>query len=164
MNAFILYIYNIIKFLIPETRGFGLKRWMLNRAGAEIAKGVKICSSVKILGAGKLIVGENTWIGHEVMINCSSTVNIGSNVDIAPRVFIGTGTHEINIDGGRIAGRGLNKDVSIGDNCWICAGSMILPGITVGKASLVAAGAVVTSNIESGLLVGGIPARIIKQL
>lgn len=125
---------------------------------------VRICSSAKILGNGCLTIGDNTWIGHETLIICSSTVIIGSNVDIAPRVFIGTGTHEIDINTAGIAGQGVSKDIEIADGCWLGAGSIILPGVKVGYKSVIAAGAVVTKDIDPYTMVGGVPARIIRTL
>lgn len=125
---------------------------------------VRICSSARILGNGSLIIGDNTWIGHETLIICSSSVTIGSNVDIAPRVFIGTGTHEIDLTTAGVAGEGISKDVVIGNGCWLGAGSIILPGIVIGEKTVVAAGAVVTKSFNSHQVIGGVPARIIRDL
>ena len=85
-------------------------------------------------------------------------------MDIAPRAFIGTGTHEIDMYTAGIAGKGVSKDIVIADGCWLGAGSIILPGVNVGYKSVIAAGAVVTKNIDSYTMVGGIPARIIRTL
>lgn len=63
-----------------------------------------------------------------MLISASSNVSIGAYVDIAPRVYIGTETHQIDRIGNYVAGQGINKDVTIGDGAWICANSIILPG------------------------------------
>ena len=156
-------IYNIIK-LLPETRCFGVKRFLLRLAGHEIAKGVRLCSSARILGAGCIKVGLNTWIGHECMIEASANVVIGANVDIAPRVYIGTGTHKIDIEGERIAGEGVSKDIVINDGAWLCAGCIVLPGVAIGRKSIVAAGAVVNKNVAESCIVAGVPARLIRNI
>lgn len=164
MNSSLLFLIKILLFFIPETRFFSFKRVLYRMAGAGIGKNVRICSSVKILGNGKLTVGDNTWIGHETLIICSSRVTIGSNVDIAPRVYIGTGTHEISLDSPGIAGEGVSKDVIIGSGCWMGVGSVILPGVELGSKCLVAAGAVVSKSYESNVMLGGVPAKMIKVL
>jgi acetyltransferase-like isoleucine patch superfamily enzyme len=144
--------------LLPETRCFELKRALYNWAGAVLDKNVRVCSSVVILGNGSLIIGSGTWVGHEAMIVTGSRVEIGSDADIAPRVYIGTGTHETGSHG-KAAGRGLHRDVSIGDGAWIGACALILPGVTVGPGCAVGAGAVVTRSVTSGTKVAGNPAR-----
>lgn len=164
MNSLGLYLYNHIKWLIPETKGFALKRYLLRLCGAEIENDVKICSSVTILGCGRLHIGANTWVGHETMIISSSSVYIGRDVDIAPRVYIGTGTHEINIDSSRIAAKDISKDINIGNGCWVCVHASILPGVAIGNKSVIASGAVVNCNVPSLVISGGIPSVTIKHL
>lgn len=151
-------------FFLPETRFFALKCWLLKRAGVKIGKNVRICSSAKILGNGKLAVGDNTWIGHECLIICSSNIKIGSNVDIAPRVYIGTGTHIVDVNSKNVAGAGISKDVVVGDGCWIGVNSIILPGVSIEEKVIVAAGSVVTKDILTLNLVGGVPAKPIKKI
>lgn len=164
MNSISLHIIKIINFYIPETRFFGFKKFMYSFAGAKIGKNVRISSSAKILGNGSLEIGNNTWIGPEVMIVSSSKIKIGANVDIAPRVYIGTGTHEIDYEGLHSAGKGLSMDVNIESGSWIGAGAFILPGISVGMKAIIAAGAVVSKDVSEKTMVGGVPAKFIKNL
>jgi acetyltransferase-like isoleucine patch superfamily enzyme len=56
------------------------------------------------------------------------------------------------------------KSIHIGKNVWLGAGAIILPGVTVGENSIVAAGAVVTKDVPSNTIVGGVPARVIKKI
>lgn len=162
MNTSILSIYRGATKIIPETKGFALKRWLLRRAGAKVGNNVRICSSAFIGGCGQLTIDNDTWIGHKSTIIASSKIIIGKRVDIAPGVLITTGTHEIDFNGNRVAGPGVSKAVTIGDGCWICANSTILPGVTVGDMSLVAAGAVITKNVEPYSVVGGVPAKLLR--
>lgn len=164
MRTFISYINNLVIPLIPETKGFGVKRLLWRMAGAKIGKNVKISSSCKILGAGELSIGDNTWIGYQVMFVTSSSIEIGMNVDIAPRVYIGTGTHTINADSSRVASTDVSEDVCIGNGTWICANATILPGSVVGQNCVVAAGAVVKGEYKARTLIGGVPSRMIKSL
>lgn len=150
--------------LLPETRCFALKRWLWRRAGVRIGCNVRICSSTKILGAGELSIGDNTWVGNQCIIISSSRITIGANVDIAPKVYIGTGTHTIDPQSEHIASTGISRDVIIGDGCWLCVNSIILPGAELAAKTVVGAGAVVGSVFNEGsILVAGIPAKKIKS-
>ena len=160
-----LWIYRLLTRLMPETRCFRLKSAMLRWCGAEIGCNVRICSSASFLGIGRLVIGDDVWIGPLVSIESSgdATVAIGSHVDIANGVMITTGTHEIELDGEHIAGRGYNSSVEIGNGAWICLCSRLLPGSRVGNHSVVAAGSVVTRTYsEASVLLAGIPAKIVK--
>ncbi len=166
MNNLLLFLSKKIFSLIPETSCFGLKRFFLRLAGAKIGKNVRICSNVSIIGNGDLSIGDNTWIGHETIIICSTELKIGANVDIAPRCYIGTGTHEINLNPNEpnVAGKGKSCSIEIGDGCWICACSTLLPGCKIGKQSIIAAGAVVKGEVGCRELWGGALARFIRKI
>lgn len=159
-----LYLSNLLFRLLPETRCFPLKVRMLRWAGVEVGNNVRVCSSATILGTGSLEIGDDTWIGHQTLIVSSSRVRIGKSVDIAPRVFIGTGSHQLDPDGAHSAGAGISREVVIGDGVWLCAGALILPGVSIGDKSVVAAGAVVTKDVLPRKIVGGVPAAVIKDL
>lgn len=165
MKSSIIYFNNLVFYLLPETRCFGLKRAMWRLAGAKVGKGVRISSSAKIVCSGQLEIGDDTWIGSQVLLAPASRIVIGKNCDIAPRVYIGNGTHEIAPDADRIAGKDVALDVTIGDGSWLCANSCILPGVTIGDKCVVAAGAVVAKPFtEDKVLIAGVPAKIKKQL
>ena len=164
MNTFVLYLSHIVFGILPETRCFRLKAGFLRLAGAKIGRNVRICSSVRVYGNGNLSIGDNTWVGHKSFIMCSTDVTIGHDVNIAPCCYIGTGTHEIDLYGDSIAGKGKSIPIIIGNGVWICASSTILAGSHIGTKSLVAAGAVVKGNVPDFTMIGGIPARIVKDL
>ena len=159
-----LYICNLLFRLLPETRCFRLKASLIRWAGAKVGDNVRICSSATILGHGSLEIGDNTWIGQQVLIVCSSCVRIGKCVDVAPKVFIGTGTHQLDAAGEHSAGSGISRDVTIGDGVWLCVCSAVLPGLSIGTKSVVAAGAVVIRDVPEKIIVGGVPAQKLKDL
>ena len=128
-----------------------------------MGENVRICSSAIFLGCGELIIGSGTWIGHNCLITASSRIEIGKNVDVAPMVYLGTGTHVPQFGKERCAGEGLNKDIKIGDGCWLCARTTILPGVTVGNMTIVGAGAVVNKDLPDGITAVGIPATPLKK-
>lgn len=166
MRSWKIYFYAQIVRLLPETKFFGVKRALLRWCGAKIGRNVRICSSVRILGVGHIEIGDDTWIGHYATIIAMSpaTVRIGACVDIAPEVCIFTGTHEIDASGAHTAGKGCNIDVTIGDGAWLCARSTILPGVTIGGKSVIAAGALINRDVGERKIVAGIPAKVIKDI
>lgn len=152
--------------LLPSTRCYKLKSKLLKMTGFDVAKSARIVSSVKFLGIENIAIGEDTFIGHETLIIGSnkSSVQIGSHCDISSRVTIVTGTHEIDVEGNHIAGKGFGKDIIIKDGVWIGINATILPGVTIGKKAIVAAGSVVIHDVASYSMVAGNPAQLKKQL
>ncbi len=164
MKTLRLYLVSKIIRSLPETRLFAFKRSLLRFAGVTVGRNVRMCSSAVISGCGALAIGDDTWIGHDARISSSASVRIGRCVDIAPLVFIGTGSHEVDPVGEHSAGRGINLDVTVGDGAWLGVRCTVLPGVTVGRKSVVAAGAVVTRDVPEMCLAAGVPAVIKKRL
>lgn len=140
---------------------FEKKRKLLNKIGYSVGEGTKIVGP--IFCTGKLIVGKNCWLGKNLTINGNGAVKIGDNCDIAPEVTFQTGTHEIG-DCERRAGEGYNLDIDVGSGTWIGVRATILPGVKIGDSCIVAACACVNKSVDSNKLVGGVPAKNIKDL
>jgi len=167
MRTFRLYIYSIIKCLLPETRAFSFKAWMLRWCGAKVGRNVRINSSARFIGNGQLEICDDVWIGASnfIMTTSPARIIIGKCSDFGPQVTIITGTHEISKSQERIAGEGLSLSVEIGEGCWLGARCLILPGVELGPRTLVGAGAVVVkSNKEGNVLLAGNPAVVKKEL
>jgi len=90
-------------------------------------------------------------------------VTIGDNVMIAPNVQIYTATHPIDPTE-RLSGKELGKEIKIGNNVWLGGSCVICPGVTIGNNSVIAAGAVVVKDVPDNVVVGGNPAKIIKNI
>ncbi len=160
MITYRLYVYNTISAILPPTRLFAIKRALLRWAGASIGKDVRIVSSARFWLTGPLTIGDNTWIGHEVLIaGGDAPILIGKNVDIGPRVSLISGTHEPFGMPGKAAGEGASRPIEIGDGTWICAIATVLGGVKLGSRCLVAAAALVRTDVEDGQIVAGVPAR-----
>jgi len=163
MHTFRLFLFRLLLPLIPETRGFALKRLLYRWCGATIGPQVRICSSVRVYGAGGLSIGTDTWLGHDVLIQSGGEVVIGCHVDIAPRVVLTTGSHCIDSVGAHTAGAGYNIRLVISDGAWLGAGVIVVPSRSgeervIGRKAVIAAGAVVVRNVGDGELAAGVPA------
>jgi maltose O-acetyltransferase len=108
-------------------------------------------------------VGENFYANFDCVILDVCEVRIGANCFIAPGVHIYTATHPLN-PFERISGAEYGKPVSIGNNVWIGGRAVINPGLTIGDNVVIASGAVVTKDVPSNVVVGGNPAKVIKQI
>lgn len=159
-----LFLISIVWQILPSTRFYKFKVSCLRWSGASVGNNVRIASSAKICGDGVLEIGDNTWIGHEVLIVCSDHISIGSDCDIAPRVFIGDGTHVIDKNSPNVAGAGKMLPVKIGNGCWLCANSTILPGAEIGEKCIIAAGSVFKGKSNPLEVWGGVIARKVKKL
>lgn len=113
--------------------------------------------------------GAHVHFGHHVYANFNLTVvddghiYVGNRVQMGPNVTIATAGHPTDPEYRR-AGLQFNMDVHIGDNVWIGAGAVLLPGVTVGENAVVGAGSVVTRDIPAGVLAAGNPCRVIREL
>lgn len=112
---------------------------------------------------GDVIIGKHTRIGlHNTIIG---PVTIGNHVNLAQGITVTALNHNFADTTKRIDEQGVTtKPVVIGDDVWIGANAVILPGVTIGRHAVVAAGAVVTQDVPENTLVGGVPAKIIKSL
>lgn len=166
MNSKKLFICSLIFKLLPTTHCHKFKAKLLRWAGAKVGKNVEIFSSAKIYGTMNLIIGDGCFIGHDALIFGAggTTIYIGDYSKISSRAIIVTGSHRFSPDGHCIAKEGASKDIYIGNGAVVLAGSIVLPGITIGQMALVAAGSVVSKNVEPYICVAGNPARPIKNM
>jgi acetyltransferase-like isoleucine patch superfamily enzyme len=104
-------------------------------------------------------IGHHSIIGNDAFLDGRFGIQIGDNVNIAAQVLIFTQEHDINST--YFAGRG--SPVIIEDRAFIGSRVTILPSVRVGAGAVVASGAVVTRDVEPWTVVGGVPARFIKQ-
>lgn len=112
---------------------------------------------------GDVIIGDYTRIGlHNTIIG---PVTIGNHVNLAQGITVTALNHNFADPNKRIDEQGVSTTlVVIEDDIWIGANAVILPGVTIGHHSVVAAGTVVTKNVPPHSLVAGVPAKVIKQI
>ena len=148
--------------------GFNRLRTALWRAvHFEIGAGSQVMGELYLSGSGDwpalLSVGVETYISGPLRINLGGAVRIGNGVNIGHDCLLLTVDHEIGSPQRR-AGSSQNKSIVIEDGAWIASRVVILPGVKVGTGAVVAAGAVVTADVPPHALVGGVPARVLRQL
>jgi len=112
---------------------------------------------------GDIVIGHHTRIGlHNTVIG---PVTIGNHVNLAQGITVTALNHNFSDTDKRIDEQGVSTTpVTLGDDIWVGANAVILPGVTIGNHAVVAAGAVVTKDVPPYTLVGGVPAKIIKSL
>lgn len=112
---------------------------------------------------GDVIIGNYTRIGlHNTIIG---PVTIGHHVNLAQGITVTALNHKFENPDIRIDEQGVStKPVVIGNDIWVGANAVILPGITIGDHSVIAAGAIVTKDVPPHSLVAGVPAKVIKQI
>ena len=115
------------------------------------------------LGEG-LRVGNNSNIGAYSYIGCSGMIEIGDNVMMGPRVNLMAENHNFERTDVSMKEQGVTRSfIKIEDDVWLGVGSTVVAGVTVGRGSIVAAGAVVTKDVPPYSMVGGVPSRVLKS-
>lgn len=141
---------------------------MLCRAyGLKIGHGTLILGLPSFAGTGdprrKFSIGVSSLINWPAYFDISDTITIGNRVAIGPHTSFITSSHEIGDYRARAADL-TTAPIVLEDGVWIGAGATILPGVTIGAGAIVAAGAIVTKDVPDNTLVGGVPARLIRNL
>jgi len=176
MIYYILKIINLVIWMFQIIYGLTLRLFLSSCGKSFIpfypltilgGENIKIGNNFRSMGYcylygnnGEIIIGDNISINTNVQIGSSGgKIYIGDNVLIGPNVVIRAANHSF------ARNTLINKQahtggiIEIEDDVWIGANVVILPNVKLGKGSVVAAGAVVTKNIDPYTVVGGVPAR-----
>ena len=168
-----VYILEVLRY------GFGFKAiktliskyaWYIHDHIAPKAK-MKKGRNVRIHPLASLRCGENISLGENSHINqycCiwaskNSKIVLGDNILMGPGAKIFSSNHNKNVDIPMNEQEWIEEDVIIGNDVWLGANAVIVPGVKIGDGSIVAAGAVVTKDVGSNTVVAGVPATIIKE-
>lgn len=113
--------------------------------------------------------GHHVHFGSDIYANSNLTlvddghIFVGDKVLFGPNVTVATAGHPVNAEL-RSHALQFNKDVYIGENCWIGAGSVILPGVKIGKNTVIGAGSIVTKDIPENVVAVGNPCRVLREI
>lgn len=164
----LLVYYFIARHLPASDSPYNLGSKMIRRKLCQVifkSAGKKInVEHGAFFGSGnEIIIGNYSGIGINARV--TGPVTIGDNVMMGPEVHIYTSNHAFNRTDIPMIQQGnqKNRPVKIMNDVWIGARSLILPGVTIGEGSIIAAGSVVTKDVPSYCIVGGNPAKVIKK-
>lgn len=172
----------------PGKAGFIFRRWFYGRRFNRLGEGAIIGSGLLAYGARNITIGKNftcgrlcslvSWdgglleLGDRVSLNANVHINaavggrivVGSDVMIGPNAVMRASDHSFASVDKPINQQGHDSDeIRVEDDVWIAANATIVGGVRIGKGSVVAAGAVVTGDVLPYTVVGGVPAKFIKN-
>ena len=135
-------------------RSFVLRLW-----GARIGRRCAVAAGVKIWAPWNLVLGDYVSIANGAELYAVNSIVIGSHVTVSQDAYVCTASHDIAY---RLKPL-ITSPISLGDYSWVCARATVLPGTKIDEGAVVAAGAVVTKDVEPWTVVGGNPAKVIKK-
>lgn len=136
-----------------------LRKTFLRNLGAAIEKDVAFYSGAEVRSPRALSIGSGTSIGHDAILDARYGLKIGKNVNLSSQVMIWSAQHDYRSS----SFASMGGAVTIEDYVWLGPRVIVLPGVTIGKGAVVAAGAVVTKDIEPYTVVAGVPAVKIRN-
>jgi maltose O-acetyltransferase len=140
---------------------------VLRALGFRIGRTTLFFGPPTITGYGqaldRLSIGDDCIFNIGVLLNLGESISIGDRVAFGHEVMVLTESHDMGPATRRAAGL-MAKPVRIGDGVWVGARVTILPGVTIGAGAIIAAGSVVSSDVPENVVVGGVPAKVIRQL
>lgn len=159
-------IYNYcldFKLLLLTITGFVpshlFRLFVYRLAGVKIGKGSRIHYACRFFQPLNVRIGEGTIIGDHAFLDGRAPLIIGNHVDIASQVLIYNSKHDID----SVDFKPIEEKVEIGDYVFIGPRAIIMPGVKIGKGAIIAANAAVTKDVPAFHVVGGVPARFIRE-
>lgn len=154
-----LYDYNATRPLEQEKR-----QKLLSEMFAEIGEGCYIEPPFHANWGGKHVhFGKNVYANFNLTMVDDTHIYVGDCTMFAPNVTVATAGHPI-LPSLREKAYQFNMPVHIGKNCWIGAGALIMPGVSIGDNSVIGAGSVVTKDIPANVVAVGNPCRVLREI
>lgn len=154
-----LYDFNLTRPTEPEKR-----KDLMKKMFAELGDNCYIEPPLHANWGGKNVhLGKNVYANFSLTLVDDTHIYIGDYTMLAPNVTIATAGHPI-LPALREKGYQYNAPVHIGRCCWIGAGALIMPGVTIGDGSVIGAGSVVTKDIPAGVVAVGNPCRVMREI
>ena len=141
----------------PQTEGWS--RAFRELFDGQQPEGLGLFTPAQIDFPKQITFGKHVFINHNFTAMSIGGIKLGDNVQIGPHVTIVTTNHDF-----KNRNELRCREVIVGNNVWIGAGASIMPGVHIGDNAVIAGGAVVTQNVPAAAVVGGNPAKIIRQL
>ncbi|MBB4062416.1 putative colanic acid biosynthesis acetyltransferase [Salinibacter ruber] len=138
---------------------YGVRNTLLRLFGAEIGKNVRIHPSATIYFPWNVSIDDWSSVGEDAMIYNLGPIEIGERVTVSQRAHLCAGTHDATDPAMPLQ----KPPISVGDQAWVCADAFVGPGVTVEEGAVVGARAVVVKDVEAWTIVGGNPARPLRD-
>lgn len=153
--------------MLPQNSFSRVRTMLLRALGLRIGATSLFAGAVRITGSGSVLellsVGPGCYITGPLHVDLSAQVHIGARVYMGYDVTLITVDHELGQSAQRCGPR-VYRPIWVDDGVWIASRVVILPGVRLGRGSVVAAGAVVTRDVPANTMVGGVPARVVRDL
>lgn len=148
----------------PGIMGIGMRYVLLRRLTPQCGECVAVYEGVYLKNLHNITIGNNVSFHSMSYIEGWGGIVIGDDVSIAHAVSLVSVEHDY-APSGNIRDNALIKEpIRVGNNVWIGCGARILGGVAIGSGSVIGAGAVVIADVPEGVIVGGVPARLIKEV
>jgi maltose O-acetyltransferase len=155
----------LLEFAVMKLHFVGLvpshhfRRFFYRLAGMKIGRGSTIHTGARFYNPSNIEIGQDSIVGEGAVLDGRDKLKIGNHVDIASEVMIYNSEHDVQ----SVDFKAVSQPVVIEDYVFIGPRSIILQGVKIGKGAIVGAGAVVTKDVEEFSIVGGVPAKKIKD-
>jgi len=151
----------ILNALVSHVPLIGLRMRLYRLLGVRLAdpSTTTILTGTDVCQPRDIAIGANTVIGRHCLLDGRGGLTIGENVAISGYAILLSGGHDVDDAGFR----GWVKPMFVGDRAWIGTRATVLGGTQIGEGAVVAAGAVVTRDVEPYTVVAGVPARVIRE-
>ncbi len=154
-----LSVWSTLAKWMPYFIGRGWRVFLLSLFGMKHKGHIGVYPPCKVWAPWNIEMGSWVAMDDEVNLYCAGKITIGTKVAISREAFICTASHDITKPNRPL----ITTPITICDGVWIGARAIILPGVTIGEGAVVAAGAVVTKDVEPFTVVGGNPAKFLKN-
>jgi maltose O-acetyltransferase len=153
--------------LLPTQAFIRLRPRCYRLAGIRIGRGTVMAGLVRLTGTGaiarRLVIGNVCYLNENITFNLGASVTLEDHVSVGMECLFITNTHETGTADFR-AGAVVARPVHVGHGAWLGARVIVLPGVTIGAGAVVGSGAVVARDVPPNVLVGGVPAKAIREL
>ena len=157
------FFFNTLRTLFRVKRkiGFWLRAKYYGHIFISSGKKMRIASGVVFSTPENISCGDGFRVNPQVYIIGKGGIEIGNNVIVSAGAKILSSS--LDLSDGRIKRKHTHKKITIGNNVWIGAGAIVLPGVTIGDNVVVAAGTVVSKDLPGNFIYAGVPARVLRE-
>jgi maltose O-acetyltransferase len=142
-----------------QAEGMEILRGLLREVGTD----AMVIGPLRCDYGWNVTLGDGAFLNYDVVILDCAAVRIGARALVGPRAQLIAADHPQTPEG-RATGLESAAPVTVEEEAWIGAGAILLPGVTVGRGSVVGAGSVVTRDIRAGVVAAGNPCRVLREV